>query len=67
MWSAGENFTILGDFHFDITAGRRAGARTVFFTQGRDAAELAGADEAGFLLASFTDADALLTWLDEPT
>ena len=57
---------MIGDFHFDISAGRRAGVRTVFFTQGRDAAELAGADEAGFLLASFTDVDALLAWLDEP-
>lgn len=55
---------VIGDFRFDIQAGQRAGAKTVFFTRGRDPAMLAETESADFLLESFTVTDNLLRWID---
>jgi HAD superfamily hydrolase (TIGR01509 family) len=57
-----DEVVMVGDFRFDLEAGRRAGMRTVFYTGGRavDAETSAMAD---FVLDSFADVDVLLTWL----
>ncbi len=54
---------IIGDFRFDIDAGRRAGAVTVLLRRGRNTEHLAGAEQADFLLESFHDCDELWTSL----
>lgn len=51
---------MLGDFRFDVEAGKAAGARTVFFTRGRVPESLPGIDDADFLLDSFEQPDDLL-------
>lgn len=54
---------MVGDYRFDIEAGRRAGVRTVLYTAGRvpTAEELSwGAD---LVLDSFLEAEKLLEWL----
>ena len=54
---------MIGDFRFDIEAGRRAGARTVLFTEGRDPAEFAWADEADLCVRSFVaERESLVAW-----
>lgn len=50
---------MVGDYRFDMEAGRRAGARTVLFTGGRPAAGLPGAELADLSLACFRSADDL--------
>jgi HAD superfamily hydrolase (TIGR01509 family) len=58
---------LVGDFHFDITCGRLAGARTVLFTAGRSREHLEPwAEEADLLLESFAEADGFFRWLSEP-
>ena len=49
---------MLGDFLYDIEAGRNAGARTVYFTRGRS--EQPGMEIADYHLQSFTETDPLL-------
>jgi len=44
---------VIGDYLFDIEAGRRAGARTVLFTQGREPHGLPGAAEADLVVRHF--------------
>lgn len=51
---------MIGDFRFDIEAGRNAGMQTALFTGGRPAAGLPGADLADHILHSFHDAAELL-------
>jgi HAD superfamily hydrolase (TIGR01509 family) len=58
-----DKVVMLGDFYFDIEAGRRAGVRTVLFTEGREPQAVRGHDLADFCLRSFLEADALLAWL----
>lgn len=68
-WGLGtREVLVVGDFRFDIEAGRRAGARTALFTRGRDPAELPFAAEADYVLASFTELEvaALLVWCNAP-
>ncbi len=58
-----EQAAMVGDYRFDIEAGRRAGVRTVLYTAGRvpTAEELSwGAD---LVLGCFLDAEMLLEWL----
>lgn len=58
-----ERVAIVGDYRFDLEAGRRAGARTVFYTAGRDTSAVDWAALADFQLECFTRPAALLAWL----
>lgn len=57
---------MLGDYLFDIEAGRRAGARTVFYAGGRSGRSWQDKVQADFCLHCFSKPDELLRWLDEP-
>jgi HAD superfamily hydrolase (TIGR01509 family) len=56
---------IVGDFVFDLIAGRNAGAATVLFTQGRQPDGIPAAADADYILRSFEPADDFLAWLTE--
>lgn len=60
---APDEVVLVGDYVFDIEAGRRAGTWTVLYTAGRDAEGLPGADRAHFHLRCFQDSTPLLAWL----
>lgn len=53
---------VVGDYVFDIEAGRRAGARTVLFTAGALLETCEGHELADFHLTSFEAVDELLRW-----
>ena len=57
-----DEVVMIGDYRFDLEAGRAAGMRTVFFTAGRDA-EPDWAQLADYRLHSFEESDALLAWM----
>ncbi|MBX7168680.1 MAG: HAD family hydrolase [Pirellulales bacterium] len=57
---------VVGDYVFDIEAGRRAGTRTVLYTRGRDPAALPFDATADLVVASLADVDALLAWFERP-
>ncbi|HEY2892881.1 MAG TPA: HAD family hydrolase [Pirellulales bacterium] len=61
-----DQIVLIGDFHFDIEAGRRAGTRTVLYLAGREPTHTPGAVEADFRLTCFRHAAALLAWMSEP-
>jgi HAD superfamily hydrolase (TIGR01509 family) len=68
LWDlAPHEVAIVGDYVFDIEAGRRAGVRTVLYTRGRDAERLAGGDQADLCLHTFSEPNALVAWLAKPT
>jgi HAD superfamily hydrolase (TIGR01509 family) len=54
---------VVGDYRFDMEAGRRAGCRTVLYTRGRPAEGLPGAELADFSLDCFHSAEELLAAL----
>lgn len=58
---------MVGDYAFDIEAGRRAGAWTVLYAGGRTAREIADYPPADYHLPAYEPADAWLAWLAEPT
>jgi HAD superfamily hydrolase (TIGR01509 family) len=58
-----ERVTMLGDYRFDLEAGRRAGARTVLYTAGRDPESIDYANLADFCLRSYECPEELLAWL----
>jgi HAD superfamily hydrolase (TIGR01509 family) len=58
---------MVGDYAFDIEAGRRAGVWTVLYAGGRTHGEIAGYPPADFYLAAYEPADKWLAWLGEPT
>jgi len=58
---------VIGDYRYDLEAGRRAGSRTVLFAGGRELADIPYRDLADFVVHSFADVDALLAWLTEST
>lgn len=58
-----EEVVVVGDYIFDIEAGRRAGARTVLYTAGAPLETCAGHELADFHLASFLAVDELLSRL----
>ncbi len=58
-----EQVVIVGDYMFDLEAGRRAGIRSVLYTAGRDLDGVSWAALADFRFDCFTRADALLAWL----
>lgn len=57
---------MVGDFHFDIEAGRNAGVWTVLYTAGRPPDQVVGSDLADFHLECFARPEGLLAWLEEP-
>ena len=57
---------MIGDFRFDLEAGRAAGTRTVLYTRQGALANRAWAAQADFLLHSFEEAAGFWAWLDEP-
>jgi HAD superfamily hydrolase (TIGR01549 family) len=58
---------MIGDFDFDIEAGRRAGARTVFVSGGIAPEPGSIGALADFCLSSFAERQLLLDWLDKST
>ncbi|MEX0677807.1 MAG: HAD family hydrolase [Pirellulales bacterium] len=54
---------MIGDYRFDIEAGRQAGAFTVLFTGGPKYSELAHHERADFELLSFAEPAAFWKWL----
>jgi len=58
---------MIGDYRFDIEAGRRAGSRTVLYTRGRDASEIPYREAADYCLGCFSEAAGLLEWLGGST
>lgn len=59
-----QHVLMLGDFHFDIEAGRRAGVRTVLYTAGREPGDISGWERADLCLRCFREPAELLSWLD---
>jgi len=56
---------MLGDYRYDLEAGRRAGAKSVLYLGGRSRDRLPDwAEMADFVLASFLEPDAFFAWLD---
>jgi phosphoglycolate phosphatase-like HAD superfamily hydrolase len=56
---------MLGDYRFDLEAGRRAGAKNVLYLGGRSRDRLPDwAGMADFVLASFLEPDSFFAWLD---
>ena len=53
----------LGDYLFDMQAGRNAGTQTVLFSRGRPRGSLAGEEQADYVLDSFLDLDLFWQWL----
>lgn len=56
---------VVGDYRFDIDAGRAAGARTVLFTGSGQHSGLAEHEPADFTLNSYLDAPQLWSWVDQ--
>lgn len=56
-----DEVAMVGDFRFDLEAGRAAGMRTVLYTGGRTIDDQ-WAQLADYRLHSFDDAEALLAW-----
>jgi HAD superfamily hydrolase (TIGR01509 family) len=58
---------MVGDFRFDLEAGRAAGMRTVLYSADATEAELAAwRPLADLVVPSFLDCDPLLAWLERP-
>ena len=57
---------MIGDYVFDIEAGRQAGARSALFARGRDRSTLTGVERADHVFDCFTDQQPLLDWLLKP-
>jgi HAD superfamily hydrolase (TIGR01509 family) len=55
---------MIGDYRFDIEAGRNAGAHTVLFTGGRQHSQLAPHEQPDFTLSSFADPAGFWDWLE---
>lgn len=51
---------MIGDFRFDMEAGKAAGVRTVYFTRSRDRASLSGIELADHVLEDFEESGRLL-------
>jgi len=59
-----EQVAIVGDYVFDLEAGRRAGTRTVLFAKARSAEQIAAwADQTDLVLQDFEQADGFLRWM----
>jgi phosphoglycolate phosphatase len=69
IWKVCENWGIepnqcvmIGDYRFDIEAGRRAGTHTVLFTGSGEHSGLDGDIQADFVLESFAETTGLWSW-----
>jgi phosphoglycolate phosphatase len=58
---------IIGDYKFDLEAGRRAGVRTALYTAGRDLRSFDYAHLADHVVQCFSEAEGLLACLADPT
>ncbi len=57
----------VGDYRFDLEAGRAAGTRTVLYAAGRSQESLPGwASQADYVLSALHPADDFVRWLAEP-
>ena len=64
---AGQAAAMVGDFRFDLEAGRAAGMRTVLYSADCTEEELAAwRPLADFVVPSFTEYGPLLAWLERP-
>jgi phosphoglycolate phosphatase-like HAD superfamily hydrolase len=62
-----ERAAMVGDFRFDLEAGRAAGTRTVLYSADATDEELAAwGPLADFIIPSFADSAAFLEWLKRP-
>jgi HAD superfamily hydrolase (TIGR01509 family) len=61
---APSNVVFVGDYRFDIEAGRAAGARTVLLTHAPDPHLHANAEGADLVLSSLAEYPRLLAWID---
>ena len=57
---------VIGDYRFDLEAGKRAGAWTVLYTRGRAVQELPFEADPHLVMHDFRDLTPLLAWLDAP-
>lgn len=65
VWNVEPNKVVfVGDYRFDIEAGRAAGARTVLLTHAPDPHLHANAEGADLVLSSLAEYRRLLDWLD---
>ncbi len=64
---AASQAVIIGDYRFDLEAGKRAGAWTVLYTRGRAVKDLPFTAEAHLVMHDFRDPTALLAWLEAPS
>lgn len=55
-----EQVVMIGDYHFDLEAGLRAGSKTVLYTQGRSPEDLEYAKLAHFILEHYDHSRSLL-------
>lgn len=55
----------LGDYLFDMQAGRNAGTWTVLFSRGRPRGDLAGEELADYVLDSFLELDSFWQWVSK--
>jgi HAD superfamily hydrolase (TIGR01509 family) len=64
---AGPSAAMVGDFRFDLEAGRAAGMRTVLYSAETSEGELTlWRPLADFVVPSFVESDPLLAWLENP-
>jgi HAD superfamily hydrolase (TIGR01509 family) len=56
---------VVGDYRFDIDAGRAAGAHTVLFTGSGQPSGLAEHEPADFALSSYADSAPFWRWVDQ--
>ena len=56
---------MIGDYRFDIEAGRQAGTHTVLFVGGPKHSVLAEHERADFTLTSFVEPSAFWAWVEE--
>jgi HAD superfamily hydrolase (TIGR01509 family) len=61
-----QRVAIIGDYRFDLEAGRAAGVHTVLYLAGRKPAEISYLHLADRTLASFAQPDELLAWMLAP-
>ncbi len=54
---------VIGDYIFDMEAGRRAGSRTALYTAGAEPSACPGYELADFHFGCFTEAAGLLEWM----
>jgi phosphoglycolate phosphatase-like HAD superfamily hydrolase len=58
---------MVGDYKFDLEAGRRAGVRTALYTSGRDLRLFDYAHLADHIVECFSRTEAIMNWLADPT